>query len=126
MTQEIKESLGEKWDKAKATKTVVFWSLVAAIILTMVVGFNWGGWVTGGNAQKMTNEAVVDRLAIVCVGQYDQDLGKIQKLRELKETSSYRRDDFVKEQGWATMPGEESPDNKAADACAKQLMQISQ
>jgi hypothetical protein len=92
----------------------------------MIVGFNWGGWVTGGTAQSMSNDAVVQRLAAVCVGQYNQDLGKIQKLRELKEVSSYLRDDYVDEQGWATMPGEENPDKKVADACANQLMQINQ
>jgi hypothetical protein len=40
--------------------------------------------------------------------------------------SVYQRDDYVIEQGWATMPGEEKPDSKVADACAKLLMQIGQ
>jgi hypothetical protein len=30
----------------------------------------------------------------------------------------------VKEQGWATMPGETDPDNRVASACTKQLMLI--
>jgi hypothetical protein len=42
----------------------------------------------------------------------------------LNETSVYKQDDFVKDQGWATMPGEEKPDNKVADACAKLLAEI--
>jgi len=126
MKQEKKVSLGQKWDKARATKKVVFWFAVAAIILTMIVGFNWGGWVTGGTAQKMTNDAVVQRLSSICVSQFNQDPQKDQKLSALKETSSYQRDDYVKEQGWATMPGEEESDRKVADACAKQLMEISQ
>jgi hypothetical protein len=96
----------------------------------MVVGFNWGGWVTGGTAQKMgeamAQDAVVLRLAPICVLQFNQDLGKVQKLRELKAVKSYQRDDYIKEQGWATMPGEEKPDNKVADACAKLLVQNDQ
>jgi hypothetical protein len=123
---EYKPCYGERWDKARATKKVVFWFAVAAIILTLIIGFNWGGWITGGTGQQMTNDAVVQRLALICVAQFNQDLGKVQKLNELKEMSSYRRDDYVKEQGWATMPGEEKPDNKVADACAKQLVQTSQ
>lgn len=130
MESEKKVSYRQRWDKARATKKVVFWVAVGAIILTIFVGFNWGGWVTSGTAQKMgdtmAQAAVVQRLAPICVVQFDQDLGKIQKLRELKGASIYKRDDYVKEQGWATMPGEEKPDSKVADACAKLLVQINQ
>ena len=126
MEQEKKVSLGQKWDKARATKKVVFWFAVAAIILTMIVGFNWGGWVTGGTAQKMTNDAVVQRLSSICVAQFNQDPEKAQKLIEFNETRNYQRDDYVREQGWATMPGEDQPNSKVADACAKQLVQTSQ
>jgi len=124
--QEKKVSYRQRWDKARATKKVVFWAILGAIVLTMIVGFNWGGWVTGGTAQKMgktmAQDAVVQRLAPICVVQFNQDLGKIQKLRELKGVSAYQRDDYVKEQGWATMPGEEKPDSKVAEACAKLLL----
>jgi hypothetical protein len=96
----------------------------------MIVGFAWGGWVTGGTARKMANkmaeEAVVLRLAPICVVQFNQDLGKEQKLTELKEMSNWSRRDYVQKQGWATMPGEENPDRKVADECANLLVQISQ
>lgn len=128
--QETKVSYLQKWDKARATKMVVFWTIIGTIVLTIFVGFNWGGWVTGGTAQRMgeatAQDAVVQRLAPICVVQYSQDLGKIQKLRELKAAKAYQRDDYVKEQGWATMPGEENPDNQVADACAKLLVQLNQ
>jgi hypothetical protein len=121
-----KPGYGERWNNARPTKTIVFWIGVAVIILTMIVGFNWGGWVTGGTAQKMgaamAQDAVVQRLTPICVLQYNQDLGKLQKLREMKALKSYQRDDYIKEQGWATMPGEEKPDNRVADACAKLLV----
>ncbi len=123
---EYKPSYSERWDNARATKKVVFWFAVAAIILTLIAGFNFGGWVTGGTAQQMTQDAVVQRLSSICVAQFDQDLGKIQKLRELKGMKTYQRDDYVKDQGWATMPGDEEPDLKVADTCAKHLMQLSQ
>jgi hypothetical protein len=121
-----KVSLGRRWAEARATKRVVFGFAVAAVVLTLIVGFNWGGWVTGGTAQAMANDAVVQRLATVCVAQFDQDPGNQQKLTELKAKSSYMRDDYVIEQGWATLPGVEKPDSKVADACAKLLMQIGQ
>ena len=126
MKSDYKPGYSERWDNLQVTKKVVFWFAVATMILTIVVGFNWGGWVTGGTAQSMATDAVVQRLATICVSQYDQDLGKVQKLRELKEVRSFQQKDFVKEQGWATMPGEEVPNNAVASACAKQLVEISQ
>jgi len=64
-------SFGQRWSEARPTKTIVFWSWIAAMVLTMIVGFNWGGWVTGGTAQKMAEvtakNAVVQRLVPFCV-----------------------------------------------------------
>ena len=123
---EYKESYGERWNKIRPTKTIVFWSWLAAIVLTMIVGFNWGGWVTGGTAQKMADgmakNAVIQRLAPICVDQFNQDPEKEQKLAELKDTSIYKRSGYVEDQGWATMSGEAKPDSNVANACAKLLI----
>jgi len=124
-----KVSFRQKWNSAQPTKKVVFWFLVAAIILTMITGFTWGGWMTGGTAERMASatakDAVVQRLALICVAQFNQDAGKEPKFKELQETSAYQRDDYVRDQGWATMPGDEKPDSKVADTCARLLGQIS-
>ena len=125
-----KPSLGERWSAARPTKTVVFWSWIGFIILTMIVGFGWGGWVTGGSAQKMADtvakDAVAQRLIPICVTQFNQDPGKDQKFAALKDTNSWQRNDYVQKQGWATMPGEAKPDSLVAEGCAKQLMLNSQ
>ena len=130
MEPEKKVNFRQLWDEARATKTVVFWVVIGSIILTMIVGFNWGGWVTGGTAQRMAEamaqDAVVQRLAPICVVQFNEDPDRAQKLIEFNEAKSYQRDDYVKEQGWATMPGEDQPDRQVADACAKLLVQINQ
>lgn len=121
-----KESFGQRWDKTRPTKTIVFWSLLAASILTMIVGFNWGGWVTGGTAQKMADvaakNAVVQRLAPICVDQFNQDPEKAQKFTELQDMSVYKRSGYIEKQGWATMSGEAKPDSQVASACAKLLV----
>jgi alpha/beta superfamily hydrolase len=125
MTQDKKKvSWGQRWHEAQPTKMVVFWACIASIILTMIVGFSWGGWVTAGTAEEMAKDAVVQRLAPICVGQMYQDPGKEQKLIELSEARTYQRDDYVKAQGWATMIDEENADSKVADACAKLLAEI--
>jgi alpha/beta superfamily hydrolase len=118
--------VGRKWNKARPTKKIVFWISVAVSILTMIVGFSWGGWVTSSKAELMTEEAVVERLALICVDQFKQDPETEQKLIEFVETSSYKQDDYVRDQGWATMFGDEEPDKDVADACAKLIAQIDQ
>ena len=125
-----KVSFREWWDEARPTKTIVFWSWVGSIVLTMIIGFAWGGWVTGGTAQKMAEvmaaDAVSQRLVPICVDQFNQDPAKEQKLVELQGTKSYDRDDYVKTQGWATIPGEDEPDSKVAVECARLLVLINQ
>ena len=76
-------------------------------------------------AQVMADDAVVKRLAPMCVVRFHQDPRKDQKLKELKDVSTWQGSDYVKKQGWATMPGEKEPDSKVADECAKQLILIS-
>ena len=71
-----------------------FWAAVGGAILLAIIGFAWGGWVTGGTAQKMAEEmtenAVVDRLALICVERSNEDSEKDQKLKELQKKSSGR------------------------------------
>ena len=126
--QARKLSLRQRWDEARPTKTIVFWSWVGSVVLTMIIGFAWGGWVTGGTArsmaEKMAEDAVVKRLAPMCVVQYNRDPGKDQKLKELVKTDSWQRSEYVEKQGWATMPGEEKPDSNVASECARLLMLI--
>ena len=122
-------SLGERWSEARPTKTGLFWACTASAVLTMIVGFGWGGWVTGGTAREtaasMASAAVVQRLAPICVTQSGRDLGKGQKLAALKDESSWQRGEYVGKQGWATMPGEQEPDRRVAEACATLLMPTS-
>jgi len=119
-------SLGRRWSEARPTKTLVFWCCVASAVLTMIIGFSWGGWVTGGTArttaETMAHDAVVTRLAPICVMQSGRDPAKAVKLVALKEESSWQRGEYVGKQGWATMPGEKEPDSRVAQACAALLM----
>ena len=115
-----------KWDKIK----LGLWGAIGGAILTMIIGFSWGGWVTGGTAQskgeEMAEDAVVNRLAPICVAQFNQGSEKTKKLKELEETDSWKRADYVEKQGWATIPGEEEPDSDVAEECANRLMKINQ
>jgi hypothetical protein len=126
MEQQKTLSMGQRWREAQPTKTMTFWACIASVVLTMIVGFAWGGWVTCGTAQKMADtradDAVTKRLAPICVVQFQRDPGKVQKLVALQGTDSWQRDGYVEKQGWATMPGEEKSDSKVAEACAQLLV----
>jgi hypothetical protein len=115
-------SLGQRWSEARPTKSVVVFSWVACVVVTMIIGFTWGGWVRGSTARSMADDSIVMRLAPICVVQFNRDPRKDQKLVELKETSTWQGGDYVMKQGWATMPGETEPASRVADECAKLLM----
>ena len=114
------------WDKIK----LGLLNAVGGAIVLAIIGFVWGGWVTGGTAQEMAEQkaenAVVDRLAPICVEQFNQVSDKDQRLKELKKTDAWKRSDYVDKQGWATMPGEKESDRKVSEKCADMLMQAVQ
>ncbi len=104
------------------------WGALGGAIVLAIIGFAWGGWVTGGTAQEMAEDmaenAVVARLTPICVEQFRQDSEKVQKLNDLKKEDSWKRNEYVEKQGWATMPGEKKPDSKVAGKCAEIIVQI--
>ncbi|MFQ5691855.1 MAG: hypothetical protein ACE5IM_02260 [Nitrospinota bacterium] len=112
------------WEKIK----LGVWSAIGGAIVLAIVGFAWGGWVTGGTSQKraeeMADNAVASRLAPICVEQFNQDPEKAQKLDTMKKEDSWKRGDYVQKQGWATMPGEKKPDEMVAERCADTLMKF--
>ncbi len=100
-------------------------ALGGAIVLA-IVGFAWGGWVTGGTAQEITENAVVARLAPNCVEQFKQDPDKDQKLKDLKKGNAWEAGGNVAKQGWAKMPGAKKPDSEVAEKCAEMIVQLGQ
>lgn len=103
----------------------LFQGIGLGAVAAMVIGFSWGGWVTGGSATKQvsdaTNSAVIAALAPVCVDQFmsAEDAGA--NLIGLKEISSYKRTGFVEDGGWAVTAGSEKPSAGVAKACAVML-----
>jgi len=121
-----KRSIAERWRDARPTKTAMFWSWVLVVVLTLVVGFEWGGWVTGKTARGMAEaagkDAVVARLAPICVIQATHDPKWAEKHKALQATDSWNRSDYVVKQGWATMPGEHEGDSRVAEECVTLLL----
>lgn len=118
-------SFSQRWHDYRPTKGVWAWSCIACIVLTMIVGFGWGGWVTGGTAETMVSQATKDArqnlVANLCVSRFVASAGADASFAELKEASTYERDDLVEEGGWATIDGLKKQVSGAVDLCAERI-----
>jgi len=118
-------SMGEKWSGYQPSKAVWFWSCIGAAVLTVIVGFSWGGWVTGGTATEQAEEAgeqaAAQLAANICVHRFLAAPDASAQLAELKEADSWKRDTFVEDGGWVTFAAMKKPVNGAAELCAEQL-----
>ena len=94
-------------------------------IALAVVGFSWGGWVTGGAAKQLAADQsrtdVTAALTLICVDQSKHDPQLAERLALLKTTASYSRGDIVMKNGWATMPGTTDANRQVANACAEKI-----
>jgi dienelactone hydrolase len=111
-------------DTPEWLKPGLYGAAVGAVAIA-IVGFSWGGWVTGGTAGKMASTQarleVVAALTPICVEQSSQDPQVVATLAQLKDASSYQRRDLLMKTGWATMPGSSEPDRNVASACMESL-----
>lgn len=102
------------------------WGAIIGAVIAMVIGFGWGGWVLGStsqrNANTMVDEALVSRLVPMCVAQFNADVEKDARFKELQAKNRWEREKFVEEQGWATMPYEKEPDSKVSEGCVEQIL----
>jgi hypothetical protein len=91
----------------------------------MIFGFNWGGWVTGGDAEdmaiKFAGQEVTRVMVPVCMDLSASDPEQAAKLSTLRGVTSYSRQKNFMETGWATLPGTEEPNRFLAAACIKEL-----
>ena len=97
------------------------WGLICGAVIAMIIGFAWGGWITGGTGQKMTDEAVLASQAAICVAQFMKQPNHEEKLKELGKIDSWKRSEFIEKGGWDKMPGQEKAGSLVSQACAKGL-----
>src|SRR5690348_17146978 len=114
-------SLGRRWAAYRPTKGVWFWSSAGCVVATIVVGFAWGGWVTGGTATRMASDAAdgarAQLAAMTCVTRFNHGPDATAQLAALKSAETYQRGDIIAKGGWATMPGSTDPVAGAANIC---------
>lgn len=100
------------------------WGAGVGAIVLAIVGFSWGGWVTGGSATEMalkqSNTAVVAALTPYCVDRAAGVDGAA-AMTEFKAATGYSRRTIVEKAGWATPMGAEKPNTELAQACQLKL-----
>jgi hypothetical protein len=104
------------------------WGFVVGGLVTIVVGFSWGGWTTSGTVERIASErataAVTTALVPVCLEKSKADPKAAMKLAELRTfTSAWDQRDAVVKDGWATIGGGEA-NRDVAEACASQLLKV--
>jgi hypothetical protein len=105
-------------------KRLVQGAAVGAVV-TMIIGFNWGGWSIESTVAKRADEAsksaVVAVLAPICVDKFQHSSDAVNNFVELKKVSAYMQGSFVEKGGWATTPGNDKANSAVAQACASML-----
>ncbi|TNB46540.1 hypothetical protein FF124_16170 [Martelella lutilitoris] len=120
-------SIGERWKAYHPAKSTLVWACIITAIVTITIGFTWGGWVTGGTSRSLVAEAGElsrDELAtVICVQRFKAAPDSAQQMSELKAIdSSYKQRQFIEDGGWATMPGDDDASRDAASGCAAALV----
>lgn len=98
------------------------WGAIGGAIAAMVIGFVWGGWVTGETAGTMAAESakteIVRAFTPLCVARARQ---KPDQLVRLKKVGYWERGDFVIKAGWVVNVGENYR-SAVAESCAETIV----
>jgi pimeloyl-ACP methyl ester carboxylesterase len=98
---------------------------VIGAVAIMVVGFSWGGWMTGGGATELAadraHDEVIAALVPICLQISQNDPDRVTKMATITEATTYQRRDAVMAAGWATVPGAEAANRDLAQACIEVL-----
>ena len=117
----------DRFHSYRPTKVQALGFGIGCAAATLVLGFGVGGWVTGGTAWTMTEEAAMrtrtDIGVALCVEEFMAAPGARERLAKLKSASWYDRDDLVAKGGYATLPKAQGADTAIATQCAMRLVE---
>lgn len=110
------------------SRTRLLQGMAVGAVAAVIIGFSWGGWVTGGTANRLAAEqadtAVVAALTPICVEKFMQDNSAKANLAALvKISTNWEQGEYLQKGGWVTQPGATSSDYRLARACAEKLTQ---
>ena len=126
MPEQKKWSLQQRWDGLQPSKTMLVWSCIGSVAVALIAGFTWGGWVTGGTAQDLAQDAAdqsrYELASTICADRFMAANDAKAQLTALQAIdSSYQQRQFIDEGGWATMPGQDKGARQTSELCAAVL-----
>ena len=126
MPEQQKKSFQRRWDDLQPSKTMLVWSCIGSVAVALIVGFTWGGWVTGGTARDMAQDAGdksrYELAASICADRFMAAVDAKAQLTALQAIdSSYAQRQFIDEGGWGTMPGQDKGARQTSELCAAVL-----
>ena len=111
-------------ETSPTVKTALTGAAAGAAVLA-ILGFTFGGWMTGGTAAKLAaqqaNTAVVVALAPVCVNNFKLQPDASVQLAAFQALSGSDRTSFVEKGGWATTLGGKDNSSAITRACADSI-----
>lgn len=102
------------------------WGAAVGAAACAVIGFTWGGWVTGATARKdagvAAHNATVAAMAPFCADRFRAQNDATAKMAELTGASTWDRSRVVEKSGFAVLSDGKTSDSDIARACADLLM----
>ncbi|HYC65565.1 MAG TPA: hypothetical protein VEC14_12600 [Reyranellaceae bacterium] len=102
------------------------WGAATGIAVSLVLGFTWGGWVTGATSRKdartAAHNATVVALAPSCAERFLAQSDAPAKVAALEKASTWERGSVLEKAGFAMLPGTQTSDSDIARACAEILL----
>ena len=100
------------------------WGAVGGAVAAMIIGFAWGGWVTGSTSERAATAAgktaVVQAFIPICVTKAEQQPDQLIALK--KESSPYSRSEMVLKAGWVDIVAEKYR-RDVAEGCAAAIVE---
>lgn len=114
------------WSDYQPSKTILVWACLVTAAATMVIGFTWGGWMTGSASQaqaRTAGEVARGELAsAICIERFSAAPDAAAQLTALKALpDGFKKREFIDAGGWSVMPGQKTPDRRGSEGCVAGL-----
>jgi len=110
-------------EPVKAAIKPALWGAAGGAIAAMIVGFVWVGWVTGGTARQMAQDAAQTEITLafapLCVARAEQN-GEV--IKRLHAAGAWQRANIIVEAGWVNNVSEKYR-SAVARVCAATIVE---
>ena len=118
-------SMWKRWERSHPSKVTVLWSCIGTVLMTMIIGFTWGGWMTTGRSELMAagavHEARTELMATLCVNRFINFEDVADQLADFQKSGSWEQRDIVRNGGWTNVGARDQPLENAVNVCAERI-----